>query len=300
VPVLTSLLAARRASSARRPSSPSAIRHRAASRITAVLAGTRGPFARRPGARSGLRLLRARLRREVLGFGAVLITRSWRHGPGRRPSRGSPLGARAGRRWRGSRRPRSLLAAKRWIACTSSVVCSIVNGPSPHSLPNRSPCGSMLRGRGSESVSIRSLFSSSSVPGRAGSRYGTRIPVGRTGAGRPELDGEPGRNPSGTCVDDQEGGGKAVPRFDRCGGPLLVVRFRIESITTHTKATSTRPTTCRSGPRMRSRAFREVRRRTRPMGPYANTASADRIMFGVTDEMNERWRGAPQVANSAS
>lgn len=47
------------------------------------------------------------------------------------------------------------------------------------------------------------------------------------------------------------------------------------------------------------RAFREVRRRTRPMGSYANTASADRIMFGVTDEMNERWRGVPQVANSA-
>lgn len=47
------------------------------------------------------------------------------------------------------------------------------------------------------------------------------------------------------------------------------------------------------------RAFREVRRRTRPMGSYANTASADRIMFGVTDEMNERWSGAPQLANSA-
>lgn len=48
------------------------------------------------------------------------------------------------------------------------------------------------------------------------------------------------------------------------------------------------------------RSFREVRRRTRPMGTYANTASADRIMFGVTDEMNERWRGAPQLAKSAS
>jgi hypothetical protein len=27
------------------------------------------------------------------------------------------------------------------------------------------------------------------------------------------------------------------------------------------------------------------------MGPYANTASADWIMFGVTDEMNEVERG---------
>ena len=48
------------------------------------------------------------------------------------------------------------------------------------------------------------------------------------------------------------------------------------------------------------RAFREVRRRTRPMGVYVNAASADRIMFGVTEEMNERWRGAPQLAKSAS
>jgi hypothetical protein len=38
---------------------------------------------------------------------------------------------------RDSRRPRSLLAAKRWIAVTSSVVCSIVKGSSPHSVPNR-------------------------------------------------------------------------------------------------------------------------------------------------------------------
>lgn len=48
------------------------------------------------------------------------------------------------------------------------------------------------------------------------------------------------------------------------------------------------------------RSFREVRRRTRPMGVYVNTDSADRIMFGVTEEMNERWRGAPQLAKSAS
>lgn len=48
------------------------------------------------------------------------------------------------------------------------------------------------------------------------------------------------------------------------------------------------------------RAFREVRRRTRPMGVYVNAASADRIMLGVTEEMNERWRGAPQLAKSAS
>lgn len=48
------------------------------------------------------------------------------------------------------------------------------------------------------------------------------------------------------------------------------------------------------------RAFREVRRRTRPMGVYVNAASADRIMYGVTEEMNEKWRGAPHLAKSAS
>jgi hypothetical protein len=36
------------------------------------------PFVRRPNARAGLRSLRARLRHEVPGFGAVLIARSAR------------------------------------------------------------------------------------------------------------------------------------------------------------------------------------------------------------------------------
>lgn len=48
------------------------------------------------------------------------------------------------------------------------------------------------------------------------------------------------------------------------------------------------------------RSFREVRRRTRPMGTYVNADSADRIMFGVTEEMNERWSGVPELAKSAS
>src|SRR6266511_3862298 len=48
------------------------------------------------------------------------------------------------------------------------------------------------------------------------------------------------------------------------------------------------------------RSFREVRRWTRPMGVYVNASSADRIMFGVTEEMNERWSGVPQLAKSAS
>lgn len=47
------------------------------------------------------------------------------------------------------------------------------------------------------------------------------------------------------------------------------------------------------------RAFREARRRTRPMSVYVNAVSADRIMFGVTEEMNEPWRGAPQLAPPA-
>jgi putative transposase len=48
------------------------------------------------------------------------------------------------------------------------------------------------------------------------------------------------------------------------------------------------------------RAFREVRRRTRPMGTYVTRDSAERIMFGVTDHLNENWRGVPHLAKSAT
>lgn len=47
------------------------------------------------------------------------------------------------------------------------------------------------------------------------------------------------------------------------------------------------------------RAFREVRRRTRPMGTYVTRDSAERIMFGVTDHLNQQWRDAPRLAKSA-
>ena len=47
------------------------------------------------------------------------------------------------------------------------------------------------------------------------------------------------------------------------------------------------------------RAFREVRRRTRPMGTYVTRDSAERIMFGVTDHLNDQWRDAPRLAKSA-
>jgi putative transposase len=48
------------------------------------------------------------------------------------------------------------------------------------------------------------------------------------------------------------------------------------------------------------RAFREVRRRTRPMGTYINKDSAERIMFGITDTMNRNWSGTPRLTKSAS
>jgi putative transposase len=41
------------------------------------------------------------------------------------------------------------------------------------------------------------------------------------------------------------------------------------------------------------RAFREVRRRTRPMGVFSNAQSANRIMYGVTDLMNQNWKKNP-------
>lgn len=37
------------------------------------------------------------------------------------------------------------------------------------------------------------------------------------------------------------------------------------------------------------RIFREVRRRTRPMSSFPNTASCDRVIFAVFDTFSKRW-----------
>ena len=41
------------------------------------------------------------------------------------------------------------------------------------------------------------------------------------------------------------------------------------------------------------RAFREVRRRTRPMTCFTNGASCDRIIYAVMHYLNEQWQGRP-------
>ena len=41
------------------------------------------------------------------------------------------------------------------------------------------------------------------------------------------------------------------------------------------------------------RAFREVRRRTRPMGMFTNAQSAERIMYCVTEHLNTTWQEHP-------
>jgi putative transposase len=41
------------------------------------------------------------------------------------------------------------------------------------------------------------------------------------------------------------------------------------------------------------RAFREVRRRTRPMSCFQNTASVDRIIYGVISHLNKSWEDKP-------
>jgi putative transposase len=41
------------------------------------------------------------------------------------------------------------------------------------------------------------------------------------------------------------------------------------------------------------RAFREVRRRTRPMTCFQNTASVDRIIYGVISHLNKNWKEKP-------
>ena len=41
------------------------------------------------------------------------------------------------------------------------------------------------------------------------------------------------------------------------------------------------------------RAFREVRRRTRPMTCFQNSASVDRIIYGVISHLNKNWEKKP-------
>jgi len=43
------------------------------------------------------------------------------------------------------------------------------------------------------------------------------------------------------------------------------------------------------------RAFREVRRRTRPMSCFTNQRSVDRIIFGVISHLNETWKDKPLI-----
>ncbi len=41
------------------------------------------------------------------------------------------------------------------------------------------------------------------------------------------------------------------------------------------------------------RAFREVRRRTRPMSCFQNSASVERIIYGVMSRLNQGWKDKP-------
>ena len=41
------------------------------------------------------------------------------------------------------------------------------------------------------------------------------------------------------------------------------------------------------------RCFREVRRRTRPIGCFTNAASCDRIIYAVFHHLNTRWQVKP-------
>ena len=43
------------------------------------------------------------------------------------------------------------------------------------------------------------------------------------------------------------------------------------------------------------RMFREMRRGTRPMDVFANVESAERIMMGIGQQLNEAWRPASRI-----
>jgi transposase-like protein len=47
------------------------------------------------------------------------------------------------------------------------------------------------------------------------------------------------------------------------------------------------------------RAFREVRRRTRPITCFTNDAGCDRITYAVAHRLNELWQGRPLWKESA-
>jgi putative transposase len=46
------------------------------------------------------------------------------------------------------------------------------------------------------------------------------------------------------------------------------------------------------------RAFREIRRRTKPMSCFQNPASVDRIIFGVLSHLNKNWKGKPLLQST--
>jgi len=48
------------------------------------------------------------------------------------------------------------------------------------------------------------------------------------------------------------------------------------------------------------RMFRELRRRTRAMGCFANPASCDRIVYMLFTKLNQRWQSRPLYAASES
>ncbi len=48
------------------------------------------------------------------------------------------------------------------------------------------------------------------------------------------------------------------------------------------------------------RAFREVRRRTRPTSSPANPASCDRIVIGVISHLNRSWKKTPEAIHTKS
>jgi hypothetical protein len=153
---------------------------------------------------------------EVPGFGAVLlIARSacvTDRGAGR--TSGSPLGVRAGGRWRDSRRPPEPASRPSGGSPSRLRVCSIVKGPSPHSVPIRlDPEGSRFL-LSPHLVPLEFL----PVPGESGSAPRDLDSCrGHVRGGRNSMGTR--REPSGICVAvaDHEAAGQAVPSFDRYG-----------------------------------------------------------------------------------
>lgn len=79
---------------------------------------------------------------------------------------------------------------------------------------------------------------------------------------------------------------------ERAPGAVACVRKDIDELLTFLSQPEARRPTLRTT-NVIERVFREVRRRTRPMSCFNNTASCERMLYAIFAHENEKWKGRP-------